>query len=120
MIDRKDPEQAVSALTDFARYIEKNNYAAVIFPEGTRSRTGKPKKFSSTGFKTLLTQAPSAMVLPVTINHSWKLGRPGKFPMPVFMTATWEAHPPIDPSEHEIDWVVAETERLILSKLVES
>ncbi|MEO0470452.1 MAG: lysophospholipid acyltransferase family protein, partial [Bacteroidota bacterium] len=68
LIDRKDSSQAVEALTNFARFIEENNYAAVIFPEGTRSRTGVPKKFSTTGLKTLLTHAPSAIVLPVTIN----------------------------------------------------
>jgi 1-acyl-sn-glycerol-3-phosphate acyltransferase len=32
-------------------YIEKHHRSAVIFPEGTRSKTGKPKAFAQTGLK---------------------------------------------------------------------
>ena len=36
LIDRKDPRQSLTAIKDFGKYIEENNYAAVIFPEGTQ------------------------------------------------------------------------------------
>ena len=45
LIDRKNPRQAITAIKDFSAYIETNNYAAVIFPEGTRGKNGVPRKF---------------------------------------------------------------------------
>ena len=51
LIDRKDPKQALSSIANFAKSIEKNNWSGVIFPEGTRSKTGVPKRFSENGLK---------------------------------------------------------------------
>jgi 1-acyl-sn-glycerol-3-phosphate acyltransferase len=45
LIDRKDPKQAIPAIKGL-EYIEKHHRSAVIFPEGTRSKTGKPKAFA--------------------------------------------------------------------------
>jgi 1-acyl-sn-glycerol-3-phosphate acyltransferase len=113
LIDRKDPRQALPALMEFATYIKDHNYCAVIFPEGTRSRDGHPKSFSIKGFKVMLKKAPNALVVPVTINHSWKLFRYGKFPMPAFVQPTWDLHPPIEPAGRPAEEVLAEVERLI-------
>lgn len=115
LIDRKNPKQALSVLKDFAQYIEKNAYGAVIFPEGTRSRTGVPKRFSPNGLKVLLKYAPSALVVPVTINHSWKLSQYGVYPMPVGVQPTWLVHPPIDPKGRTAETVLAEVEHIITS-----
>lgn len=81
LIDRKDPKQALPAIKELAQYIEKNNRSAVIFPEGTRSKTGTPKKFSENGLKILCKFAPSAYIVPVSINNSWKLFKFGQFPL---------------------------------------
>lgn len=81
LIDRKDPKQAITAILGLSEYIEKNNRSAVIFPEGTRSKDGKPKKFSENGLKMLCKKAPSAYVVPITINNSWKMVKYGNFPM---------------------------------------
>lgn len=116
MIDRKDPRQAIPAIKKFAEYIEENNYAACIFPEGTRSRNGAPKAFSPRGLKTLLKYAPSAVVVPVTINHSWRL-RIGKFPMAVGVQPTWHVHPYIDPKGRNPEEVMQEAEVAVRSKL---
>lgn len=117
VIDRKDPRQALPAIKKLGEFIEKNNYAAVIFPEGTRSRTGKPKSFSPNGLKTLIKYAPSAVIVPVTINHSWKLVRYGKFPMDVFAQPTWDVHAPIDPKDRPFDEVFAEVEKTVISSI---
>lgn len=117
VIDRKDPRQALPAIKKLGEFIEKNNYAAVIFPEGTRSRTGKPKSFSPNGLKTLIKYAPSALIVPVTINHSWKLVRYGKFPMDVFAQPTWDVHAPIDPEGKPFDEVFAEVEQKVVSSI---
>ncbi|RMG25158.1 MAG: 1-acyl-sn-glycerol-3-phosphate acyltransferase [Bacteroidetes bacterium] len=113
LIDRKNPRQALPALKKFGQYIEQNRYAAVIFPEGTRSRNGIPKRFSPNGLKTLLKYIPSALIVPVTVNHSWKLTRYGKFPMAVGVQPTWTAHAPIDPKGRDVEEVLAETEQRI-------
>lgn len=81
LIDRKDPKQALPAIKSMADYIEKHNRSAVIFPEGTRSKTGVPKKFSENGLKILCKYAQNAYIVPVTINNSWKVERFGKFPL---------------------------------------
>ncbi|RUA13403.1 MAG: 1-acyl-sn-glycerol-3-phosphate acyltransferase, partial [Flavobacteriia bacterium] len=79
LIDRKDPKQSIEELQKLGKYIEKHNRSAVIFPEGTRSRTGTPKPFRTTGLKVLMKHAPSALIIPISINNSWKLLRYGKF-----------------------------------------
>ena len=81
LINREDGRQAVAAIAGLGEYIEKHQRCAVIFPEGTRSRDGRPKPFQTTGLKVLLKKAPSALVLPVTINGSWKMVRWGQFPL---------------------------------------
>ena len=48
LIDRKDPKQAIVEISKLSKYIELNKRSALIFPEGTRSKTGVPKKFSET------------------------------------------------------------------------
>lgn len=95
LIDRNDAKQALSALKEFGQYIEKNKYSAVIFPEGTRSKDGVPKRFSENGLKMLTKFAPSAYVIPMTINNCWKLNRYGMFPLEVGVKITFELHEPI-------------------------
>src|SRR5690606_816859 len=73
LIDRKDPKQALSAIKVMGEYIEKYNRSTVIFPEGTRSKTGVPKKFSENGLKILYKYSPSAYIVPISINNSWKM-----------------------------------------------
>ena len=53
LIDRKNPRQSLPAIKNFAEYLNETNRSAVIFPEGTRSKTGMPRKFSPNGLKML-------------------------------------------------------------------
>ena len=96
LIDRKNPRQALPELLKFGEYIEKTNYAAVIFPEGTRSKTGAPKKFQARGMEILFKKVPSGLAVPVTINNSWKLYRYGKFPMGIGNHITFQVHKPLE------------------------
>ena len=95
LIDRKNPRQAIVAIRKFSDYIAATNRAAVIFPEGTRSRDGKPKPFQTKGLETLIKYIPNAIIVPVTINNSWKTLRYGKFPMGIGNHLSFEAHKPI-------------------------
>lgn len=95
LIDRGDGRQAVAAIAGLGDYIEKHQRCAVIFPEGTRSRDGKPKPFQRTGLKVLLKKAPSAVLLPVTINGSWKMVRWGQFPLGIGSRIELIIHPEV-------------------------
>jgi len=46
LIDRKNKRQSLPAIIGFGKRLQQNNETGVIFPEGTRSRDGKPKQFS--------------------------------------------------------------------------
>jgi 1-acyl-sn-glycerol-3-phosphate acyltransferase len=83
LIDRKDPQQAVDEIGNLGKKIEENNYSAVIFPEGTRSRNGKVKKFKVRGIHTLLESAPSSLIVPFVIDGNYKLQENGPFPLGV-------------------------------------
>jgi len=95
LIDRKNPRQSLPAIMKFGEYIEKTNRAAVIFPEGTRSVDGKPKPFQTKGLEILLKKIPSALVVPITINNSWKTLKYGKFPMGLGTHIKLTVHKPI-------------------------
>jgi len=95
LIDRKDSRQAIMALSRFSEYLNKTKHAAVIFPEGTRSRDGKPKKFAVPGLQILIKKMPEALVVPITINNSWKLFEYGKFPLGIGAHIKLKVHQPI-------------------------
>lgn len=81
LIDRKDAKQALPVIKQLAEYIEQHKRSAVIFPEGTRSKDGVPGRFSENGLKILCKYAPSAYIVPISINNSWKMERFGKYPL---------------------------------------
>ncbi|HLV63954.1 lysophospholipid acyltransferase family protein [Galbibacter sp.] len=107
LIDRKDKEQAFKEILKLAKYANKNGRSVVIFPEGTRSRNGMPKKFQQGGLKILLKKMPDATLVPVSINNSWKTLRYGKFPFGIGYNLEFEVHQPITnrdlPPEELID-----------------
>jgi 1-acyl-sn-glycerol-3-phosphate acyltransferase len=94
LIDRKDPKQALPAIKSMGEYIEKHKRSAVIFPEGTRSKTGIPKRFSENGLKILCKYAPSAYIVPLSINNSWKIVRFGTFPLGLCSHLTFTVQEP--------------------------
>ncbi|MFC4722975.1 lysophospholipid acyltransferase family protein [Geojedonia litorea] len=95
LIDRKNPRQALPAIMQFGEYIERTKRAAVIFPEGTRSKDGYPKKFQTKGLEILIKKVPSAVIVPISINNSWKMLRYGKFPMGIGNHIIFTVHKPI-------------------------
>ena len=118
IIDRKDAKQSLTAIVNFAKYIEANNYSAVIFPEGTRSRNGVPKRFSENGLKMLVKYAPSAYVVPVTINNSWRFLKYGGFPMEIGVQLTFDVHEPIKASDMDFDTLFNHVEHTIKQGVV--
>jgi 1-acyl-sn-glycerol-3-phosphate acyltransferase len=103
LIDRKNPRQSLPALMNFGDYIETNKRAAVIFPEGTRSKNGKPKPFQTKGLEILFKKVPSALIVPITINNSWKMLKYSTFPMGLGTHITFTVHKPIKLSTFAAD-----------------
>jgi len=114
LIDRKDPKQAVPTIKILSEYIELHKRSAVIFPEGTRSKTGVPKEFSQTGLKILCKYAPSAYVVPVSINNSWKLFKYGFFPLGIGNRLTFTIHKPLSVKDLSFDEIMKQTEQAIV------
>lgn len=114
LIDRKDAKQSLSAIKAMAQYIETNKRSAVIFPEGTRSKTGMPSAFAENGLKILCKYAPSAYMVPVTINNSWKMAKWGAFPMGLCNRLTFTIHQPFAIKGMPFAEVFEQTERLVV------
>lgn len=113
LIDRKDPKQALQVLSEFAQRLNKNVWSAVIFPEGTRSRDGKPKSFSVNGLKMMIKHNPDAYIVPISINKSWKVFKYGGFPLGLFTRITVETHQPIHLKNKDVNEVLSETESTV-------
>ncbi|WP_080905075.1 1-acyl-sn-glycerol-3-phosphate acyltransferase [Parabacteroides sp. Marseille-P3160] len=118
LIDRKDPKQALSAIKKMASYIETNKRATVIFPEGTRSKTGKPIPFANNGLKILCKYAPSAYVVPVTINNSWKMTRWGSFPLGIGNKLEFTIHTPISVKDTPFPELFEKTEQAVVQAVI--
>jgi 1-acyl-sn-glycerol-3-phosphate acyltransferase len=113
LIDRKDPKQAIPVIKGLSEYIEKHNRSAVIFPEGTRSKNGTPKEFAQSGLKILCKYAPSAYVVPITINNSWKMIKFGAFPMGLGTQLQFIIHEPIAVKDFSFEELMEKTENAV-------
>ncbi len=114
LIDRKDPKQAIPVIKGLSEYIEKHKRSAVIFPEGTRSKTGKPKEFAQSGLKILCKYAPSAYVVPISINNSWKFFRFGAFPYGLGNHITFTIHEAFAVKDYPFAEIMEKTENAIV------
>ena len=117
IIDRKDPKQALPAIRQLAEYIETHKRSAIIFPEGTRSKTGVPKEFAHSGLKILCKYAPSAYVVPITINNSWKFVKFGFFPFGLGNRLTFTVHKPMAVKDFAFDEIMHKTEKAIVQSV---
>ena len=118
LIDRKNPIQSINAIKKFGVTIEKNKWTAVIFPEGSRSRNSHPKPFKSKGLITLFENIPSALVVPITVNNSWKTLRYGKFPMGIGSHIKFKVHEPLEITSQNHKELIALVEKRITESIL--
>jgi 1-acyl-sn-glycerol-3-phosphate acyltransferase len=97
LIDRSDRGQAVKEIIRVGKLIETTGEAVCIFPEGTRSKTGKMKSFFPAGISALLRAAPSAVIVPFVIDGHNRLMKHGAFPLHTFQRITYTVLDPIEP-----------------------
>lgn len=82
MIDRGDRDQARASIAAMGSLCEDRDAAAVIFPEGTRSRDGALGDYRTTGLEALMASAPDLPIVPTAIDGSWIVFRDNMFPIP--------------------------------------
>ena len=97
LIDRKNPRQSVKDILLLGRHIEQNKYAACIFPEGTRTKTGLVNTFQPAGIASLIKTSPSAIIIPFAIDGHSQLMRNRNFPMTFGMHLKYTVLDPIEP-----------------------
>ncbi len=78
-IDRKNGEESIEKIRTFSHFIAEKNYGVCIFPEGSRSRDGQVKAFKIGGLKTLISEMPEALIVPVAIKGTGQMDNGGKF-----------------------------------------
>lgn len=116
-IDRRDPKQSVSEILKLANNMKTKNWSAFIFPEGTRTRTGKMKAFSVGGIATLLKKNPDALIVPVAIKGSYLMVKYGMFPLRPFTSMSWEVLNPLDTTGLDPEAIVKKAEKMIKEKV---
>jgi 1-acyl-sn-glycerol-3-phosphate acyltransferase len=60
---------------------------------------------------------PNAVVVPISINNSWKTLRYGKFPMGLGAHITFKVHKPLRVDEHEQNALVKQIEQTIIKDI---
>ena len=114
LIDRSKGNEAINAIENYANALNSSKHSTVIFPEGTRSGSATPRRFRLGGLVTLLENMPEAVVLPVSINHSWKLVKWGGFPIMTGVTMCFTLHKPIHVKEEKANQLAARVEQIIV------
>ena len=119
LIDRKDPKQAILEIARLGKQIQQTNTSAMIFPEGTRTRSAsyQMKPFVTGGVATLLKRAPNALVVPIAIRGTGHFNPTGLFPLTSFSRMYWQVLPGIEPGGRAPDEVVKEAQEAIASEL---
>lgn len=116
-IDRKDSKQSISEILKLAGNMKKHNWSVVIFPEGTRARSGEMKTFHVGGIATILKKVPHALIVPIAINQSWKMQRYRGFPLDVFVPMSWEVLSPIEAQGLPAETIVKKAEQAIRQRI---
>ena len=110
LIDRKNPRQSIMEIMKLGKHIEKENYSASIFPEGTRSKKGEVKRFQHAGIASLVRYAPSALIVPLVIDGNSELTKKGYYPLTLGTRLTYTILPAIDPTARDLKELTAEVE----------
>jgi len=116
-IDRNDARQSLMEMGKLGTRMKENNWSAVIFPEGTRSKTGQVKTFQAGGIAIILKKCPNALIVPIAINNSWKMIKYGLYPLNTFTKMTWEVLEPIETDFGTVEDRVNEAENRIKKAL---
>ena len=76
------------------------------------------KSFHHGGLKTLIKVIPSAYIIPLTINNSWKFGRNNYFPLPVGVEMKFMIHQPIKVDKINSKTIINDIEKKIKKNIL--
>ena len=96
LIDRRNGSKSIKEILKLGRKMEEKNWSACLFPEGSRSKDGKLRKFQPAGFKTLLKASPSAIIVPFVIDGNYRIGKWENFPRNIGRKIYYTALTPIE------------------------
>lgn len=77
VVDRKDPQAAMKSLEKAKWIMDKKKISVLVFPEGTRSKTGEVQIFKRGAF--YLASHSGYPIVPITINGTEKILPKGTF-----------------------------------------
>ena len=77
VIDRNDPKAAMNSLTEAKKVMDKRKISVLVFPEGTRSKTGEVQSFKRGAF--YLAAHSGYPIVPITINGTRNVLPKGTF-----------------------------------------
>ncbi len=117
LIDRKNKSQSVKDILMLGKHIEKETYAACIFPEGTRTKDGSVKTFQPAGIASLIRTAPSAVIVPLAIDGNYEIMKKGYYPMQLGSHLKFTVLDPIEPKGLNIDELTLQIENMIKREL---
>lgn len=76
-VDRKGIKGGKKSIDHAARLMKEKGYSFLIFPEGTRSRTGRLQEFRRGGF--FLATTSQSAIIPISVQGTYELMPKGKF-----------------------------------------
>lgn len=77
VVDRKDPKAAMNSLIEAKKVMDNKKISVLVFPEGTRSKTGEVQNFKRGAF--YLASHSGYPIVPITINGTDKILPKGTF-----------------------------------------
>jgi 1-acyl-sn-glycerol-3-phosphate acyltransferase len=100
LIDRQTPKDAIKSIRAMAKRAKESRSSIVIFPEGTRARDGKVKKFKPVGLATLVKNLPEYRIVPVSVCGSWLLAKNKFGPIPTCLKVIVTVHEEVIPVDY--------------------
>lgn len=119
LIERGSGMEAIEQIQEFGRVCQERGVAPVIFPEGSRSRDGQLKPFRPGGTVALMQAAPEMMVVPTTIDGSWRILENKMWPVPFGAKMQVKFSEPIPQDGRPPFEVIKESRAIIESTLEE-
>jgi 1-acyl-sn-glycerol-3-phosphate acyltransferase len=77
VVDRKDPQAAMKSLANAKKVMDEKKISVLVFPEGTRSKTGEVQAFKRGAF--YLAAHSGYPIVPITVNGTDKIMPKGTF-----------------------------------------
>ncbi len=95
LINRKEAAQALTEIERIAKRVREDHWTVMIFPEGTRSKTGAMRPFRPAGLRTLIANAPGVPILPVTTSGGSRLFKHEMRPVVRNIEIVYRIHAPL-------------------------